>query len=1232
MMEEPSSNTIFFRKAFWGSNSIYHQALPNSFDRVDVTQLNNLETDLAYQLIEAVLKQEPWQREVKADFATNQSFYHFFFENRNAGKTMGIGPIHLGFPLLMTQEQGALIAAPFFLWPLQFEPSTTGTDYWQLTHQPTHRVRFNPFLESLLQQINEREPENRLEVPTTINAATLTTFCNDFAQRLNIHTADTYAALSPYPEASEIQCMAEDGAICWAGIMAEFPIASAQSTIKEWKSPEAVLPWGHRLGLLPLDPWQTSVLRHVERNELTLVDGSNGTGKTHLLTHLLTNALANGKKTMVVAHSLGALRQIQEQLDALGVGQFAFLLQDEIADKPVLGELLRGKQKPLKKNLPPTTDFRAVEDKLSREQQKLDECYVALRREIFDRENWTETVGLYLKANRLEGKELLHGQLNPADFRYKRSELQEVTKGIESCQHLFDRINALNHPLQNLNSGIFIHNTQEEGLSFIETQVAAFLDKTNQLQHQYLTLRNEYAERLMDHYGGYYREVREQLEKVEDKIRDYQNRFDNDVLNSGKKTLQLYGLFAGKFREALAAKEDITNEYRELKRRFARNNYFEFAFPSDSQRLEEVNDILDSFNQQLDQWWTGLPEHLQEEMMRLSYKTVLPELQMADKVQSLELNLDLLVEELNGSGLYQLPVERKMLTIPRRQRFLEEIIEKLEETRFHLRDYPIFYEWQHNWFSLSEVSRRVVRALVKIKPNDWLSAFHSWYYNQALSNAYESILPIRELPLERYVKTHQQLEKMLLPAIEQHWEEQREKVLKSLRKEHKKWYDSIFDKKQVVDSVVLERMLDKGGYWLTTLLPVILTTPQYATRYFNEKKPVFDAVLVDESQQLSVAEGRSLLAKGVRQVLFYDRNLIFPKTGGLLTFLLENGFTALPLNTTHHWSPGYYWQTYHGTNQEPPPIQLEQIDGRYEVATKTNEEEIQAILQLLNRIEKTPQRTYPSVGIVCFTKEQRNLLSEYLLRIKRQRLTGVEMVQQLERNGLGVFHLSELSGQHFDILIVSITFGQTDISGKISPHLSTLIDPEGLTHLQMLMGRATKQLILMNSLPFEFLEEVTMRKEKTGLNLLAHFLLFSAGLHQPWKGVDSLGLAQKMQQDWMPASKKAIPHFTLEVIKRLQESGLNGHFQVEEPYDNLQLPLVYTPPFGNQNKILLLPDGFLSRASGAHILWEFQQQQRLREAGYHIVPIWSVLWWKNSNQALHQLLQRMQPHPSDEEE
>ena len=86
-----------------------------------------------------------------------------------------------------------------------------------------------------------------------------------------------------------------------------------------------------------------------------------------------------------------------------------------------------------------------------------------------------------------------------------------------------------------------------------------------------------------------------------------------------------------------------------------------------------------------------------------------------------------------------------------------------------------------------------------------------------------------------------------------------------------------------------------------------------------------------------------------------------------------------------------------------------------------NEDEAQEIVKLLNNIFANTYNIYPSVAIVCFTFEQRNLIADYLQKIKQQKQGGYERIIQLEKCGLGVFHCSELEGINKDIAFVSTT-------------------------------------------------------------------------------------------------------------------------------------------------------------------------------------------------------------------
>ena len=73
--------------------------------------------------------------------------------------------------------------------------------------------------------------------------------------------------------------------------------------------------------------------------------------------------------------------------------------------------------------------------------------------------------------------------------------------------------------------------------------------------------------------------------------------------------------------------------------------------------------------------------------------------------------MDYLLGEINSAQLFEAPLEHQMLTVPKRQKYLEGVIEQLETTRRSLKDFSVFYDWQKNWLGLSKPAHKLIHAL-----------------------------------------------------------------------------------------------------------------------------------------------------------------------------------------------------------------------------------------------------------------------------------------------------------------------------------------------------------------------------------------------------------------------------------------------------------------------------------------------------------------------------------------
>lgn len=1191
----------------------------------DLTALSTSDADLPYQWISALLHRKPFKAHLKADFNQNLLLRHWYFSARNAERSMGARVLALGFPIVTLRSDAEdWLSMPLLLWNFQLEPDPDRTEAWNISWQPDLPLYPN------LQLIRHLSAECWQDFETELlelqksgvgTPAALTAWVSKWTEKLGWELENQTIALAPWPKPEDLEKNSCEGAVYWSAALGIFPPQEHHPRqLPERKTLETgSSDWGHPFGLPELDPWQSNALQLLRTHRHVLIEGIAGTGKTHLLTHLLLQALSNGKNCLVVSESVPSLQQIQALLGQQTMASLSFLLRDAFYDKNLLLELMRVIGQADRTETRHRKDaFRQALDKLSLEKMKMDQQYFSVRRNIFGTSNWSETVGRFLRINKVEGKELLSSQLNPQEFQFQEKEFRETTEAIEKSLPLFHRINTMNHPLRNLNAGIFIHYDKEESLEFIERQTKELLEKASKVHHRFILKQNEYADRLLDFYEQHYRELLEKTEALGDRLREAERRFGMEFLRSGKGTLRLYGVFSDKHRQMLELKEAIATATTAMELAHREHRFFEFKFDP----AEPADGQLAAFLKALEHWRDSLPSVIQDELLRLSAKTALPELGMNEQIEELEMTLELLTEDINESGLYQLPLENKRLTITKRQRFLEELMEQLEATRFSLKDFELFYDWQRNWFQMPEASRRVLKALAKVRPSNWQAAFESWYLNNCLSNAFQPALPAKEPPLKDYAHQYRLLENLMLPQIADLWQEQREQALQALKRNGERSRNRIFEtcfgknNADLCKDKSLEDIFQLALPTIARCLPVLLVTPRMAQTMLRAAGPgIFDVVCIEEGYRISAREGEALAMLGSRVAVFTDPSLAVD-TGDFATRFASEGAGVAPLRICHRWRPGSLLPlsgkvAYSDKALQECSVHYEQLDGRYQTGQAVNEEEAQQVIRLLNQVKETPQRTFPTVGIACFTLQQRDLIADYLLQIKRKDMPGADKVKQMERNGLGVFYLSELPGLKFDILFVSSVFGISDVKGNLPDAADWLETPESYSLINLLQGCVTKDVFILNSIPKVDLSQRLNLAEKTGWSAWANYCAYA----EAFQAAD-MAAQQAIIEGYRNIHRaESYPYpdsiFAAEVARELTPYLGTERIQVNVREAHRFFPVLIQPARPGEPRICILPDCFHALSPTTDFLWEYEQTRSLAQQGYRFLPVWSVKWWKN---------------------
>jgi hypothetical protein len=947
----------------------------------------------------------------------------------------------------------------------------------------------------------------------------------------------------------------------------------------------------------------------------------------------------------VVSKSLNALRRAQKYLVDKGLGDLTFVLRDLQSDQLMLTDVLRATAEHKKKPTFEEDTYKIALNQSMRELRKLDSAWEELHAPMFGELNFSQLVGRFLRANRLEGKEMLLSQLNPADCAFSKEEFDGIIGAIAKSRPLFERFPTLNHPLAKLSPSIFLDFESASGLDWTRQQVSKLLEKATQINHRYIAKTNDYTEALLEHYEQHFAELSSLVKRIRDAFEDGQQRFGVDFEKTSSVTEKLYGVFSDRYKQVTQSKEKLVEDFDALKKAYLHRRYFEFDIPAnfDAKNIKKIAELTKDFEASLRIWRRRIPTLVREEVRRLNANSVHSDLDFREQVKELEYAMDVFLEEFNAAGLYDAPLRHEMLTIPKRQEFLEEVIARIEDTRFYLRDFPDFYIWQKHWLGLNPTEQKVVRALCKIKPNDWVMAFESWYLQHLLQHEYNPGLNWDADTILQYHRAAGDLRQILPDQIAAHWQNRKIKALRELKSADNLAFKTWFGKnnRNLAAEANIDELFRHHANALTETLPVLLVTPDVALDVLQYAGLTYDMVLVDEAHNVARQEAFHLFDMATNLVVMGDhhQDLTPMAKDDLLEFCTERNAQNTTLEYQHQMAPEE-WIEFNqiafntpfkripaGINAQDS-TQVTNVEGRYDEKTQTNEAEALQIISWLNLVEQTPAKTYPAVGIACATVGQRDLIAGQLLRIRQRKSTGWEKIQQLHLNGLGVYQFAELQGQHVDVLMLSLTHGPIDTKGSLTKHLHLWNRPKGFNQLYVALTRTSNQLFIAHSIPPGLHTVLASDRNFIGTCVLSHLVTYADHL----QAGDADAARQQLEQMTVQMAGPK-PVFPTSVFMEEVCIALQPYYEKNQLHRNTRVAGMMAPlAIQTTHLNVLLEDGVVAKSSLPCYEWEDRLAKYMLKHNVDTVPAYAVSWWKSPRQEARRLagkLLRTDAHAAD---
>ncbi|MBB5164134.1 DUF4011 domain-containing protein [Mycobacterium sp. AZCC_0083] len=295
-------------------------------------------------------------------------------------------------------------------------------------------------------------------------------------------------------------------------------------------------------------------------------------------------------------------------------------------------------------------------------------------------------------------------------------------------------------------------------------------------------------------------------------------------------------------------------------------------------------------------------------------------------------------------------------------------------------------------------------------------------------------------------------------------------------------------------------LMDNFGDLITQILPCTLMSPDSVARFFPAQADLFDIVVFDEASQIRVADAIGAMGRAKSVVVVGDSKQMPPTSFADASASVDEGEEdANPqvvadeesiLNECVQSLVPQQWLSWHYRSQDealiafsnihyyngrlasfPAPltpdsghgISLIRVEGQFERSgrgktLRTNRVEADRIVADIRRRFTQSPETAPSIGVITFNAQQRDLIENLLRDAGDDRL-----LQALdEPDGLFVKNLENVQGDERDTILFSVAFSKKE-NGVMPLNFGPLSRPGGERRLNVAITRARREVVLYAS-------------------------------------------------------------------------------------------------------------------------------------------------------------------------
>lgn len=427
--------------------------------------------------------------------------------------------------------------------------------------------------------------------------------------------------------------------------------------------------------------------------------------------------------------------------------------------------------------------------------------------------------------------------------------------------------------------------------------------------------------------------------------------------------------------------------------------------------------------------------------------------------------------------------------------------------------------------------------------------------------------------------------------------------------------------------IPLRQLVKRAGKALLGLKPCFMMGPMSVSQYLEPGKLNFDLVIMDEASQIKPQDALGTIARGSQTIVvgdpkqlpptsFFDRAIDEDRSGDEALGVEESESildATLPMFQARRLRWHYRSQheslisfSNHSFYDDdlilfPSPNKAsEQFGVKYRrlkngtFVNRKNMEEIRVIADSVR--EHILSRPNESIGVVAMNSEQQQHIETAIETLSKQ---DIQFQQALtinisEKEPLFVKNLENVQGDERDVILISMTYGPSEVGGRVYQRFGPINSDVGWRRLNVLFTRSKKRMHIFSSMDSD--DIVVHETSSRGVIALRNFLRYC-----------ETGLLGRITGK---TGKEPDSEFEVAVIRELNRAGFECEPQVGE--SGFYIDIAVLDP-GRPGRYLM---GIECDGATYHSAKSARDRDRLRQEilerlGWRIRRIWSTDWFKN---------------------